>query len=221
MALNPNMLTTLRPIAEAPAGFLFANPKSPIIRALVGSGHIVTNNAVDPSNADKIAYMATDTGRAEVGVVHPAPVAAIPAPVVTPAPSAPATPPTGEGTAPLETTTATTPAVPAVRKPRAVRPLPTIGHTGVRIAMPVSATSGRAPREEIYPFSKLGAPDATGHDSFFVHSTEHLPNPAKLLASTVGSANKRFKDEGRVFRIISVENDLEHKVAGARILRVK
>lgn len=216
MTLNPNMLSTMKPIAEATAtaGFMFVNPKSPIVRALEKDGFILPTGQPDPSNKDKFSYAATAVGMEAAGVstINP-----------------------NQGTSNVETQTigandvGTLPAgvVGAAtekkpRAPRAVRPPPSLAHTGIRMAMPVSlGRTGRTPREEIYPFSKLEAPNAEGHDSFFITATSHLPNPAKQLASTVGSANKRFKAEGRVFKIVAIATDVEHNVAGARVVRVK
>lgn len=218
MSLNPNMTAPLKLIAEATAvgQAMFMNVKSPIIRALEKDGMIVRGSAIDPTNADKAAYTASPSGLAAVNVtiavLTPMPTQApVPTPVLTSTESIPT---------PMSTTTET--AVKTPRAPRAVRPAPTIAHSGARFAMPVSTgRAGRAPREEVYPFSQLAEPNAEGHDSFFVQATEHLPNPANQLASTVGSANKRFKDRGHVFKIIHVAQDVEFGVAGARIVRVK
>lgn len=215
MTLPATMMNTLKPIAEATVttGYIYCNPKSPIIRALEKDGYILGSaDQIDPLNPDKILFVATEVGRMTAGVAAPT------APVVT-APATAATPPVTE---PATTPAPATAAVRATRGPRVVRPAPTIAHTGKRLAMPVSTgRTGRPPRDEVYPFSKLLPPNEEGQDSFFVHATAELPNPAKLLASTVGSANKRFKDKGHVFKIVGVATDVEHNVAGARIVRVK
>lgn len=66
-----------------------------------------------------------------------------------------------------------------------------------------------------YPFDKM----ATG-DSFFVAATETVPNPAKSLASTVNSANKRYKDAVPK-RKFAIRQDKKGDVAGARIWRAE
>lgn len=201
--MNTNLANMLKPIADTTVegGFLFHNPRSPLIAALAKDGMIVGNDAErDPTNGDKIAFTATAAGLAALGL------SAVVGTVATP-PAA---------------------ATPVTRGPNAVRPAPTIHRTGMRFQTLISSASpGRGRREETYPFSTLEAPNEDGQDSFFVLATEHLTNPTKQLASTVGSANKRFKSDGRVFKIIRVDADQEHVgvdgkgLAGARIVRVK
>ena len=218
MSLNPNLAATLRPIAEATAsaGFMYANPKSPIVRALEKDGYISLTGTVDPSNKEKVGYVATSAGLAAVNVVLPAPaihhieqIEQIESSIMHSAPQD------------IISNTATQVAKKA-RKPRAVRPAPTISYSSERITMPATGRAGRAPHVELYPFRKLEAPNDDGFDSFFIHATEHLPNPANQLASAVGSANKRFKlvNPPRAFKIRAVELDAQFKVAGARVLRV-
>ncbi len=68
---------------------------------------------------------------------------------------------------------------------------------------------GRAPRaSSIYPFDTMNV-----GQSFFVPATEDKPNPAKSLASTVSSANKRFtKDgaDGRKFTVKPVKSGVAY-----------
>src|SRR5690606_13305268 len=48
---------------------------------------------------------------------------------------------------------------------------------------------GRAPRaSSVYPFETMNV-----GQSFFIPATEAKPNPSKSMASTVSSANKRFR----------------------------
>lgn len=61
--------------------------------------------------------------------------------------------------------------------------------------------AGRAPRaSSVYPFETMNV-----GQSFFVPATEDKPNPAKSLASTVSSANKRFTKEGADGRKFTVK----------------
>lgn len=67
-----------------------------------------------------------------------------------------------------------------------------------------------------YPFEKLEI-----GQSFFVLATEKTPNPAKSLASTVNSANKRYKTTTPVRRFaIRASQDGQGK-AGARVWRIE
>lgn len=60
---------------------------------------------------------------------------------------------------------------------------------------------GRAPRSSsVYPFETMNV-----GQSFFVPATENKPNPAKSLASTISSANKRFSKEGADGRKFTVK----------------
>lgn len=60
---------------------------------------------------------------------------------------------------------------------------------------------GRAPRtSSVYPFETMNV-----GQSFFVPATEDKPNPAKSLASTISSANKRFSKEGADGRKFTVK----------------
>lgn len=214
MSISPQMATFLKPIAEArhTGAVVFVNHKHPIAKALEKEGLISNTGVVDPTNADKFQFSATDAGCVAVSVpVNSTPVAAPPASI--------------EGTAPLSATVATDTATDAkVRKargPNTKRPDPTITRSGMRMTFEAPKRGGRGKKDEVYPFSTLEAPNGEGNDSFFIHATEALPLPAKMLSSTVGSANKRFKEDGRVFKIIAVANDPEFSVAGARVVRVK
>lgn len=60
---------------------------------------------------------------------------------------------------------------------------------------------GRAPRSSsVYPFETMNV-----GQSFFVPATEDKPNPAKSLASTISSANKRFSKDGADGRKFTVK----------------
>lgn len=60
---------------------------------------------------------------------------------------------------------------------------------------------GRAPRaSSVYPFETMNV-----GQSFFIPATEAKPNPSKSMASTVSSANKRFRKEGADGRQFSVK----------------
>jgi hypothetical protein len=72
-------------------------------------------------------------------------------------------------------------------------------------------------KADSYPFEKLAAfPDAG--NSFFVPATEAKPNPAKNLASTVASANKRYKG---VKEFTVRKETIEGKTTGALVIRTK
>jgi hypothetical protein len=96
--------------------------------------------------------------------------------------------------------------------------------------IPLAAVVGRGRGTETYPFDKLNV-----GQSFFVPATAERPNPAKSLASTVSSAQRRYAEtvEGqtrtnrkgeevpatkatRKFEMRAVE---ENGVKGARIWR--
>lgn len=65
-------------------------------------------------------------------------------------------------------------------------------------------------KQAVYPFEKMEI-----GVSFFVPATEARPNPAKSLASTISSANKRYDGE-RTFVVRPVETPTK----GARVYRV-
>lgn len=202
MSLNENLKAHLVKVHQASQehGFTYLNPKSPLVAALINSGHLLSG-AADPSDAAKVGIKLSDTGLAEVAG-HPAP--AFP----------------GAPVAGAEVAGAVTQEVKAkaIRGPRIV---PQIVRSGARMVMPtVVRGSGLGKRTETYPFSSLEAPNHEGHDSFFVAASESNPNPAKSLAGTVSSATKRFKHEGRKFSVVSVDTDQEHGVKGARVFRV-
>src|ERR1700761_2418048 len=107
MPLAPNLLNTLVAIVEAskvPPHYQYANPKSPVIRALVKEELVIGNEAIT-DGADKIAFQATQKGYAEVvGGNHP------PAAPAAPAPAPAFAPPAFSGTSPQP------PAAPAPEK---------------------------------------------------------------------------------------------------------
>jgi hypothetical protein len=228
MPINDNLKTYLTKVHESTKekGYTFLNPKSPMVASLIGSGHIEADHGTkDPSDVAKVAVRVSDAGKLEIGVAAPAP-APVPAFGQNPAPSAPS----GEATedAPVEGVTD----APAERKagtgPRGPRIVPVISRPSARMELPtITRGGGLGARPETYPFSALEAPitDEGGtklHDSFFVHATDDNPNPAKSLAGTVSSATKRYKDEkpARKFSVVSVDNDSEFGVKGARVFRV-
>lgn len=81
--------------------------------------------------------------------------------------------------------------------------------------LPAGATRTKA---ATYPFELL----AVGQ-SFFVGNTEAKPNAAKSLASTISSANKRYKTEDgsadRKFVVRPVDETAQGRGPGARIWR--
>jgi len=83
------------------------------------------------------------------------------------------------------------------------------------VELPVGATRTKA---ATYPFELL----AKGQ-SFFVGNTEAKPNAAKSLASTISSANKRYKtedgSESRKFVVRPVDETAQGRGPGARIWR--
>lgn len=81
----------------------------------------------------------------------------------------------------------------------------------------IAKPEGRAPRmSAIYPFEHMGV-----GQSFHVAATDDKPNPAKSLASTVSSANKRFAKAGQDGRKFSVKTvgETDPKGKGARVWR--
>lgn len=78
--------------------------------------------------------------------------------------------------------------------------------------VPIPAPRRGIQAEPRYPFNLLNV-----GQSFMVPSTPERPNPAKALASTVSSANKRMQGKKK-FIIRPVE---ENGVKGARIWRVE
>ncbi len=65
--------------------------------------------------------------------------------------------------------------------------------------------------------------------SFFIPATEDKPNPSKSMASTVSSANKRFRKEGadgRQFSVKAVKSGVAYgaftaPADGALVKRIK
>lgn len=79
--------------------------------------------------------------------------------------------------------------------------------------IPVPAPRRGIQLEPRYPFNLLNV-----GQSFMVPATPERPNPAKNLASTVSSANKRLAKDKKRFIVRPVE---EKGVKGARIWRVE
>lgn len=83
--------------------------------------------------------------------------------------------------------------------------------------VPLPPASNRGGRGgNVYPFDALAV-----NQSFHVAATETKPNPAKSLASTISSANKRFKKAGKdnCFRVAAVDAT-DPRGAGARVWRI-
>lgn len=218
MSLQPAMMTVLKTTAENSAidGYVFANPKSPAIRTLVKEGMVEINETEkDPSNPDKVMTRLTKLGHETAGTgvtFENGPALADPMPAPDPATGLT---PTGDASV-----------IQVAARKRGGRPAgqekPQITRAAVRMALPVATVGKRGGnREEMYPFSTLGAPDHTGHDSFFVATTPSVPKPYRTLISAVASANKRWKAKGVEFAVRDMGIDPEMKVAGARCFRVK
>jgi hypothetical protein len=215
--MNDQLMNALRPIAEAThtAGFMFANAKSPLVRALVKDGFIEGNAAsVDPTDANRIAFRATVSGLALVPDAAPAsPAAHTPAPAPVGASGVPF-PSVGNAGVTQVPEGVTVTQVPARKRGgvRGPRTAPTIVAVG-RMALPEIVASKRGgKRGEGYPFGSLEAPTAEGFASFFVAATAAMPNPEKTVRASVTSANKRYTD-GRKFKLYPAEG-------GASVFRI-
>lgn len=241
MSLNANlgnMLTAIVAACRVPPHHSVQNMKGPLIRALERDGYIARAPGIeDPANADRVGFVATDRGYAELGTAAsapPAPIAnllpgaavAVQAPTLNPSPiqlnpsTAPAVAQPQTGNPTLSTTT-TVAAPKAPRAPRKPYVEPTVQYSGARFtALPPAAPGSRAGGKTPYKFSSLGAPDASGIDSFFVAATPVMPEPFKTVRATVNGANKRFESEGKKFRAIEVTDDLEFHVPGVRVFRI-
>lgn len=213
--LAPNLLNTLGSIVadtSSAQGFSYANPASPVIRALAKQGLVEINDTVKmPNDVNKCAVRATEAGATEVrGSAPPAPVFA---------PSASTTP----AIAPSVPTASTRATGKGSRGPR-VQPVITYAE-GARISvLPEASGRGRkaGTQSETYGFSKLLPKDASGYDSFFVAATDEMPNPIKTLKPVVFSANKRYKERG-LPNSFAVRPELMvdgETLAGARVFRV-
>jgi hypothetical protein len=219
--INSNQIDHLKRIHAAynPDGFSFQNPKQPMTAQLINTGHLlVDHGTVDPSNSAKVAMQLSESGMEHIEADSDSVSSTVAATV--PQPSFPAAGvPTGVPQA------ATVKRATGPRGPRGPRVVPVIRESeGFRFAeLPTAEKRARekGSRPETYKFSTLAAPDDSGYDSFFVEATDAMPNPGKTLTGTVISANKRFVDQGIVFKLVPVESDLQFGVKGARILRVK
>lgn len=216
MTLNPQMANTLSTLATGSAidGYTFANPKSPLIRALSKEGLIEGNTSqVDPTNAEKIAFRLTDAGHAANGT----PVAN----GATPAAPVADTGLTPTGDVPVQQVPAGKRGRKAGEK-RGPMVAPVITNTGTRMALPAAPTAGKrgGQRGESYPFAKLGAPNAEGYDSFFVQQTAEMPNAYKTVKAAVASANKRYLKKGG-WEFTARPTEPNAAVAGATVFRVK
>lgn len=205
-------MTTLSSAAQAlleqigAGGQYFQNPRLPLVKSLERDGFITADpSKVNPENKQQIAYTVTNSGRdllpdfdAEGG-----------------------TDTEGGTDIDAEGDRTSAPKVIKRRGPHAQREV-IIQRSGARMAMPanISPISKATGRREKYGFSKLEAPNADGFDSFFVNTTSTLPNPAVSLGSHVSKANKKWRSEGRFFRVVAVAVDAEFGVPGARVMRV-
>jgi hypothetical protein len=96
------------------------------------------------------------------------------------------------------------------------------GSFKIESGVPLPAIKRGGMRAQMYPFDHLEI-----GQSFFVPVTETIPNPGKTLASTVSSATRRFKANGRarVFTIRANEDEFPTATdkgrKGARIWRIK
>lgn len=84
------------------------------------------------------------------------------------------------------------------------------------VALPTTTTRSKP---SVYPFDAMGV-----GQSFFVPNTEDKPNAAKSMASTISSANKRFKNEAdeslsRVYVVRAVDETDAGRGKGARVWR--
>lgn len=79
---------------------------------------------------------------------------------------------------------AVAPTVPPQAAPAAVAPVPTNFKIAANVPIPEAQRFGKT---AVYPFDALQV-----GQSFFVAASEKRPNPAKSVASTVNSANKRL-----------------------------
>lgn len=147
-------------------------------------------------------YLSTLTQTAPV--VASAPAAPVPAPQAAPA----AMGATGPVTAP-------TPAAPSFA-------LPERGFAiGSGFIVPVKKSKGSDAGPRNYDFDKLELGQYQ-----FVPATEKRPDPKKSLASTISSANKRYKAEGKYFKTFRAKKGVEMygivpPADGAYIVRVE
>ena len=248
--LNQQVATALGTMADVMAAhpFAFANPNSPIVRALVKDGLIEGNESiVDPADSKKHAFRVLPAGYTALG--REAPTAPLPPGSPDPDPG------TGDGTT-NENAGGTTggtaddtgisggAGVPVQQLPargRGGRKGPrgpnrpiVQERSGKLMALPTVAPA--ASRGETYDFGKLVAPATIpettdkGYDSFFVSVTTELPTHDalfKVLRAAIYSANKRYKDrpEGpakliREFKGFPTEKDAETGKAGVRVFRL-
>jgi hypothetical protein len=212
MPINENLKKTLSALhvasSQNPAGYhTFANPKAPAVANLITSKHLMADpDTKDPNDAAKVAITLSDEGKAELGLGQtPAP-----APTPTPTVGAPAQETAQEGQEALVKTEA--PKAKVIRGPRVT---PVIATGLGRFAMPeITDRRRKGTKAETYPFASLEAPNEQGLDAFHVAATDAMPSPAKTLAGTVSSANKRHKKEGmepKAFKVIQGN----HPVTGA------
>jgi hypothetical protein len=109
--------------------------------------------------------------------------------------------------------------VPAVAVAPAAEATPTskpvVAMLPVGTPIPEAKRGGFKAKEEQYPFATL----TELGQGFFVAASEKMPNPAKQLASTVNTANKRYESKQIKFVIRNMEHP-ETKVKGAGVFRI-
>lgn len=241
MNVSPNLAPTLQTIVTAtrsPMGYMYINPKSPVVSALAKQGFIEINDSmVDPMEPAKRAAKASTSGLGEFPASEPVPAFAQP-PVDTAAAFAPqpgfqpAAQPgawTGAPVAQDGSTPATAVLAKAGRKrgPSGPRIAPQIVHSAGPMGLPVAAATKRGGNtKEVYPFTGLAAPVAgadgsVAYHSFFIPATDVQPAPFKTVRSAVASANKRFEPKAMKFQAFDVALDVEHNHPGVRVFRIK
>lgn len=178
MALSPIAKNTLAKVVEATQAGGFVHLKPGAAKPLETAGYIVGNPNLKDADGN-VAYKATQTG---VDQVSPAPQTTAPMTAPTPAP------------APAPTAFANGEAESNKGKPLQVSEIKT-GFVLPPIRRGRSAGASRYKFDEM----EVGA-------SFFVPADDDRPNPAKSLAGTVTSANKRFADDGKEFVVRSIED---------------
>lgn len=172
---------------------------------LVQQGLVETNPAMVDGNGN-VAYRASAAGLAHAATLPPA------APVV------PAAAAWGANAAPAAAPAAApgTPAAPTFQLPEKGF---AIGHGFIIPVKKSARTAGSHARN--YDFAALELGGFT-----FVPATKERPDPKKSLASTISSANKRYKAEGKYFKTFRAKAGVElygqvPPTDGAYIVRVE
>jgi hypothetical protein len=225
MPINENLKKTLSALhvaaSQNPAGYhTFSNPKAPAVAKLINSKHLLADHSTkDPTDPAKIAVTLSDDGKSELELGHQTPV-----PVTQPSFGGTAGT-TQEGQEGQEGAGETEVLNDKVKRgKRGPRVTPVVSTNLSRMALPEIVDGRRSSKKaETYPFASLEAPNEQGLDAFHVAATEAMPNPAKTLAGTVSSANKRHKKEGiepKEFKVIESNHPVTG-APGAMVYRVK